>query len=126
MRTQENVTIYHCDFCKKQLKRKHAMLKHEDGCTSNPKNKIACFSGCVYLEQIDIEIDVFVGRHYDGEPILNTRKSFCFKCLKKDQLMYSFSAEKLDLPTKYPDDFEDQEPMPKVSCELFKESELPF
>lgn len=126
MTTKENVTLYKCDFCKKQLFRKHAMLKHEEGCINNPKNKIVCFSGCAYLEQIDLDYDVFVGRHYeDGESILNTRKSTCFKCLKNDQLMYSFAAEKRDLPNKYPEDFEDQKPMPKITCPDFK-SNLPF
>ncbi|AIM37395.1 hypothetical protein KO02_12355 [Sphingobacterium sp. ML3W] len=119
MRTQENVTVYHCDFCKKKLFRKHAMLKHEEGCEQNPKNKIACFSGCRHLEHIEIEFDVFSHHAYeDGEPILHSRKSSCFKCMTKNTLMYTFAAEKRDLPSKYLEDFENQEPMPKIKCNL--------
>lgn len=126
MKTQENITLYTCDFCKKKLFRKHAMIKHEEGCENNPKNKIACLQGCAYLLHIDLEIDINLGYEYGGDQVWQKRKSACYKCIKKDQLMYSFAAEKRDLPAKYPDDFDGQEAMPKLSCPDFKYSELPF
>lgn len=125
MTTKENVKLYICDFCKKKSLRKHSMLKHEDGCVDNPKNKIACFSGCAYLENVDLDFEVLIGHHWDGEGILSARKSTCYKCIKKDQLMYTFAAEKRDLPNKYPDEFEGQQPMPKITCPDFKDN-LPF
>lgn len=128
MRTQENVTIYHCDFCNKQLKRKHAMLNHEENCLNNPKNAVACYAdgGCVHLRYIDVEIDSNTRFDQYGEPYYDTIKSHCNKCVKKNIEMFTPNAERRGLQNKYPDDFEDQEPMPRVSCEHFEKFELPF
>lgn len=103
------VTVYSCDHCKKKLFREHAMKNHEAGCDKNPANKKACFD-CVHLTTEEVEI--FDGCDYDGEP--NTRNSGCFSCVKLKKLMYSFKAEKLGLPDKYPEDFEDQQKMPNT------------
>mgnify|MGYP003560170479 CR=1 FL=1 len=54
MKVQENITLYSCDFCKKRMVRKHAMIKHEPSCYSNPENKPAC-SDCKFLEEIKVE-----------------------------------------------------------------------
>lgn len=101
------VTLYSCDFCSKTLFREHAMKSHEDKCSNNPKNKKACY-GCVHLTTEEVER--YSGCSYDGEP--NYITSVCFKCEKLDKLMYSYKAEKLGLPEKYPEDFEEQKRMP--------------
>lgn len=112
MITTENVTIYKCEFCKKKYFRKHACEGHEKYCSSNPENEKAC-SGCVFLEETKVEYDVD-NYEYGG---YQTRYSNGFKCLKKDQLLYPLKAERLDLPNRYPETFEDQLPMPK-DCDL--------
>jgi hypothetical protein len=103
MKTKENVTVYSCDFCVKKLFRKHAMIKHEKFCESNPINKNAC-SDCRFLKEDRVE----VGTNGDQEVY---RKGFL--CAKKNINIYPIKVEKLGLPERYPDTFEDQEPMPK-------------
>ena len=88
--------------------RKHAMERHEKFCESNPENEKAC-SGCIFLKEETIEHDVMY--HYDGSESI--RNSKAFKCSKKDILVYPTKAERLGLPEKYPETFEDQIPMPK-------------
>ncbi|SRR5215204_754301 len=116
MKTIENVTIYKCDFCQKELKRKHAMASHENLCNQNPKNSKQCHF-CQHLEETEIEVYID-SRHYNDDGVMTKVKSF--KCNKLDKLMYPYSIEKRDLPNKYPDTFEDQEPMPN-KCESFEE-----
>lgn len=119
MRTIENVTIYKCDFCKKELKRKHAMVSHEKKCNCNPLNSRACTNGCVFLEREIIDIDFLT--HYDyenGGSNYQTKPINAFKCTKFDKIMYPFSIEKSSALEKYPETFEYQEPMPK-ECNSF-------
>lgn len=115
-----NVTIYKCEFCKKELKRKHAMVNHEEICDNNPKNKKACY-GCIHLQEHDTEYYT-EHRGYDGEYDETEHKSHCFRCEKFEKLMFTWKAEKLKLPEKYPETFEDQKRMPN-SCRHFKEFE---
>jgi len=118
MKTIENVTIYKCDFCKKELKRKHAMVKHENQCNCNPLNFRACTNGCAFLEMEKVTLYFETGCHPDyGEEFREVEKEV-FKCTKFDKLMYPYSIEKKDLPNNYPSTFEDQEAMPK-ECECF-------
>lgn len=112
MKTIKNVTVYKCEFCKKTLFRKHAMIRHEKFCESNPENSKAC-SGCMFLEEETIEHVRY--NHYGSESITS---STSFKCVKKDILVYPTKVERLGLPEKYPETFEDQIPMPK-ECEDF-------
>lgn len=49
MKTIIGVTIFKCDFCKKNMQREYAMKRHEEHCSMNPKNIAKC-SGCVFLE----------------------------------------------------------------------------
>lgn len=114
---KENVTVYVCEYCKKKLFREHAMVNHESTCDKNPLNHKACF-GCVHLD--NDEVEYYVGYHYDGDPIEKT--SGCFKCKKFDKLMFTWNAEKLKLPEKYPETFEDQKRMPN-SCRHFQQFE---
>jgi len=121
MKTIENVTIYKCDFCKKELKRKHAMIKHEDLCLNNPKNHKACLSGCAFLTTE--KIDVLFEYRYDSDYGSSIKKVSAFRCTKLDNLMYPFSIErKKDMLKKYPETYEGQEPMPH-KCEHFESME---
>src|SRR6185503_10160146 len=77
MKTIENVTIYKCDFCKKELKRKHAMVNHESKCFHNPANFSPCF-GCEHLvkKETSIYVDTYCGQ-IEKELLL-------FHCNKKE------------------------------------------
>ena len=103
MKTIENVTLYKCDFCKKELKRKHAMVNHEKKCNCNPINFRACTSGCIYLEREEIDIDYEVGYDYEnGETQYESKKVNAFKCTKFDKIMYPYSIEKSSALEKHP------------------------
>lgn len=115
MKTIENVTIYKCDFCTKELKRKHAMIRHEENCQSNPENSKACHF-CEHLEKIDKEV-WFENPYYHPDYSISKEGDYrevkVFKCTKLDKLMYPFSIEKRELPNRFPSTYEDQGPMPK-------------
>jgi len=85
MKIVENVTIYKCDFCKKELKRQHAMAKHELQCNCNPINQRPCLDFCIHLRQKEIEYETGIDDYISGEPIL--RKANTFFCSLKNQLM---------------------------------------
>lgn len=85
MKTIENVTLYKCDFCKKELKRKHAMANHEVGCNRNPINNRPCLNACTHLSQTEIEYETGIDDYFTGEP--QTRKANTFFCSLKKQLM---------------------------------------
>lgn len=116
MTSKENVTIYGCDFCKKKLFVKHAMLKHEDNCLNNPKNIRPCLS-CKNLERETIEVDFETYNYREGTHYTVQEKEV-FKCALYDTLMFPFSIERKDLHNKYPNTYDNQEPMPK-ECEGF-------
>ena len=125
MITLENVTIYRCDFCAKELKRKHAMLKHEEFCKHNPKNIKACH-WCNHLETIDKEV-FFENKNYHQDYDNNEgewKVKKVFRCKKFDILMFPFSIEKKGLHKEYTT-FEDQEPMPN-ECNDFEEQNYFF
>lgn len=111
MNVKENVTIYVCDFCKNKSFRKHSMIKHEEFCASNPKNFKAC-SGCTHLKEIEI---LYYVPRYDnnGDVYDEEKKTKGFECTKLDKILYPLKVEKLKLNEKYPETFEEQEPMPK-------------
>ncbi len=114
MKIIENVTIYKCDFCKKELKRKHAMVNHEEKCNSNPLNFRACTNGCTFLQREIIDVDFETGYHYEnGESEYSKIQVNAFKCTKFDKIMYPFSIEKSMALEKYPKTFKYQEPMLK-------------
>ena len=120
MKTIENVTIYKCDFCKKELKRKHAMVKHETECFNNPLNFRPCQT-CRYLEKQndgDTEIHFISG----GEDDIRYEKTpDYFFCKKKNIRVYSPKAEFKGIVEQYPETFEDQEPMPK-QCDDYNDN----
>jgi hypothetical protein len=111
MKIKENVTVYGCDFCKKKMLVKRAMERHIEFCPSNPENFKKCFYGCKYLEARTVE---FYDHREETE-----RQSNGYRCSKLDQFLYSLKAERLGLPDKHPESFEDQKPMPK-ECEHFE------
>ena len=86
MIVKENITIYKCEFCSKQLFRKHAMIRHEDLCGLNPKNHKDCHD-CKFLEKTQIDAPWIVGNHEGAE---NTKQVNVFKCNKLDKLMFPF------------------------------------
>ena len=119
MKTIQNVTIYKCDFCKKELKLKHAMIKHETQCNCNPENFKKCTQGCVFLETEEIDVDFETYYDYEnGEQNYYAKKVSVFKCKKFNKLMYPYSIEKKDLPNRFPNTYDGQEPMPK-ECDSF-------
>lgn len=121
MKTIENVTIYKCDFCSKELKRKHAMIRHENQCNCNPLNFKKCTQGCNFLESeiVDVEYETYYD-HENGEQLYRTEQKMAFKCTKFDKLMYPYSIEKKDLPNRYPNTYYGQEAMPK-ECNSFND-----
>jgi len=124
---EQVVTLFKCDFCSKELKRKHAMISHEKNCGRNPNNHKACFNGCKHLVQVE-EMIWFdnPGYHPDyNDDEGERRKVKVFKCELLEKLMYPFNIEKRGLPEKYPSTYEDQEPMPK-NCDKFEEHEYFF
>jgi len=126
MKIKENVTLYQCDFCKKELKRKHAMIEHEKFCNNNPENHKICLSGCSHLTNENIFVTYEKGYDFiNSETLYEDRKVNCFKCNKLDKLMYPYSIEKSIALEKYPETFEYQEPMPK-ECEHFNDDVFNF
>lgn len=113
MKIIKNVTIYKCEHCGKELKTKHAMIKHEYLCFKNPKNCKACHF-CKHLEVVKIDVDF---ETYDGDFI--TKKVKSFKCTLLDKLMFPYSIERKELHKKY-ETFSEQEPMPNY-CEFIEE-----
>jgi|SRR3990167_9873198 len=114
MKTIENVKVFVCDFCKKKLFRQHAMLKHEDFCSRNPKNFSAC-SGCVFMKEEETEV-YYSNSNIYGDEETTTVKTKAFYCKKLDKHLYPFKVVAKGLLEKYPETFEGQEQMP-VKCE---------
>lgn len=109
MKTKTNVTLYICDHCKKKLLRKWAMEKHEKYCGANPENRRAC-EGCQHLEETTVEV-IYEGIYQD-----RIVKSKAFRCKALEKMLYPLKVEQRGLLEKYPETFEDQEPMPRT-CE---------
>lgn len=108
MKTLSNVTRYRCDHCGKEYKKGHFCEKHEVACSSNPENAIAC-SFCQFLvEQKKLIVE---GSHSD-------RYANSFFCSKKSIGLYPPKVVHKGLLFNHPENFEDEELMPK-SCELF-------
>jgi len=122
MKTIENITIYKCDFCNKELKRKYAMINHELKCNRNPQN----FRPCYYCEHLESKNDGSIEIHYVAGGNFETRhepQPNYFFCNKKQIRIYSPQAEFKGLLETYPETFEEQEPMPK-KCDVFQEISL--
>lgn len=114
--TSKVVTQYKCDHCSKKLVVKSAMESHEKRCFQNPENLRICH-GCKYLQEEEIKYHVDAYENYGI--ISEIEKTVTgFRCTKFDILIYPYKAEYKDLPNKYPETFEGQEPMRK-ECEGF-------
>lgn len=113
METFENITLYKCDFCKKKLQRKHAMIKHEKHCTRNPKNRSAC-SGCVFMKEGETQVYYPNNSGEFGETYIRCKTFHCEK-FKKD--LYPYKVVRKGLLEKYPESFEGMEQMPSICKE---------
>ena len=114
----ENVTLYKCEFCKKELKLKHAMEKHEKTCERSPDIEKACYE-CQHLESVE-KMVWFEGYYGDDG---TEKKVNVFHCKKIDKLMFPYSIEKRDLHNRFPETYEDQEPMPN-KCNDFEKQQF--
>lgn len=114
MEVIENTTIYKCNFCPRYLRKKHAMIKHEDLCIYNPKNHSAC-SSCKFLKEVEGSYEMRHPEH-GGNFTMTTKAFVCEKFGKK---LYPFKVIRKGLLEKYPETFEGQELMPN-KCSEFK------
>lgn len=113
----ENVTIYKCEYCRKESKNKGAMTRHENKCKNNPKNHKACIGGCSYLKYKEVEV-CFEER---GLNVANKYVKINIPyCTKLDKLMFPYSIERKNLHKKY-STFDGQEPMPH-KCDHFNQN----
>jgi hypothetical protein len=87
--TLENV--YQCDYCKKKMRSKGAMSRHEKYCKHNPNNKHICFEWCKHLKKERINEG-----YTDSETGMFEIESskIEFTCTAKNIKMYSFLLEK--------------------------------
>ena len=108
MKETNNVTVFQCDFCKKKLFRKHAMVKHEDWCTYNPKNFSAC-SGCAFIKERLETIEIPSGSMEYSALTYQTKQ---FECTLLKKWLYPMKAVRKGIVEKYPETFEGQELMP--------------
>lgn len=116
MKILNGQTIYRCDFCAKVLRRHKSMEKHEQRCSKNPGNNIACI-GCVYLRTVK-------------NPVINDKNLVIaytkgFRCEKKDVIMYPPIVIHKGLLEKYPKHFVGHELMP-LDCDLHSDKSLEF
>lgn len=119
-----NQTRYRCDFCKKEYYKIDACERHEHRCGSNPENFTSCGNGCVFLKEVEKEVETEY-MSYDGSA--STIRKRGFYCLKKQVRMYPVIAERRGLVEKYPDNFEGEIIFPK-DCddyEYFEPMTLP-
>ena len=107
MKITENITLYHCDYCKKKLFRKGSMTRHEETCLNNPKNHKACFN-CIFLEKTEQEV---AWGHENPFTEMGSKKIEMFKCSKLDKLMFPYRIERKKLHERF-DTYANQEPMP--------------
>lgn len=108
MITLENVTLYKCEYCSKNNRRKHVIEKHEKFCPHNPNNHHKCFKYCLHLRMENVDSS--------GAPIDLSVIYKCprveFSCAVLGKKLHSYKAEKMGLTRKYPNDFKDTERMP--------------
>lgn len=121
MKTIENVTIYKCDFCSKELKRKYAMEKHEKQCNCNPVNLRPCLNNCHHLERKPVVLGIGREDYFSGEEITKEYNGF-FCSLKNEYLVHPKAEHKNEFiksePTYDINDFEIfQKSMPKNCSE---------
>ena len=126
MKTIENVTLYKCDYCNKELKRKHAMIKHEKTCERSPDVEKACFN-CKHLDSIEKEVwfdNPYYNPDYSNSREGDYKKVNVFHCKKLDKLMFPYSIEKRDLHNRFPSTYEEQEAMPHKCFYFEKEKNM--
>jgi len=119
MKIIENITIFKCDFCKKELKRKYAMEAHELRCGNNPINDRVCLH-CPHLDRKEIEFDTGISTYHGFEPVY--RKAQTFYCKAKNILLLHPKTDylKSDLSWVYLDNKETEQFPMLVDCEVYE------
>jgi hypothetical protein len=121
MKVKENITIYKCDFCKKELKRRYAMERHEERCYNNPANDRPCLH-CPHLERKEILFDTGIIGYYDGEPVMRGAKTFY--CAAKSILLLHPKTKYLtgsgNLAFVWLDDKETEQFDMPTQCDIFR------
>lgn len=98
------VTLYKCDHCKKEYKRKNYCTKHEKRCYRNPENFRPCWA-CKHFGKRSVEVQISGSDCY-GEEIFGDRNvHYCSKFqtfLQSPQTILKGNAYDLqDLPVQY-------------------------
>ena len=121
MKIIENITLYKCDFCGKELKRKYAMINHELKCNNNPINNRPCLSGCKHLDTRDINWDIGKDDYITGEPTYHNGKAF-YCALHKKFILHPKVENEIGLKFVFDSEYKEveQEPMPK-ECNYFND-----
>lgn len=108
----KTVELHTCDFCNKKLFVKGAMARHEDNCTTNPKNWAACHE-CEFKKLVKKPVINCFDRRIDVDS---------YYCSKLKQEMHPHKAVRKGLLKKYPETFVNSVLMP-THCEHFKREE---
>ena len=116
MKIKENVTLYICEHCKKEMKTLKGMARHERICNKNPLNVRICH-GCSHLEEKEIEVTYF--NYANGYETEHVKKAKSFYCNKLKVGVYPYVVERRGLQDSYPETFDEQVPM-KKECKDFK------
>jgi hypothetical protein len=109
MKTIKNVTLYQCEYCKKDYKRKHFAISHEPKCRKNPANDQKCLHGCRHLEKKEVEIYFDILDCYNIKELLY--------CNAKEEFVHPFWVEgylQEDIKDEIPNN-----PMPE-ECDKYK------
>lgn len=109
MKIKENVTLYICEHCGKKYFLKYWCEKHEDKCSSNPKNFTDC-SFCKFLEQRDMQFIEFVSTPYGEHE--EERSITAFWCDFKKHWVYPRHIVNNPIDSSNIDYEIDNEPMP--------------
>ncbi|TGE04782.1 hypothetical protein EU556_21615 [Hymenobacter fodinae] len=85
-----NRTVYQCEHCTAKRLTKQSMVRHEQFCKRNPKNRHACFD-CQHLVRATEEAAV------DEHGNLVTAKRTVFTCAALGKDLYSYVAERKNM-----------------------------
>jgi hypothetical protein len=83
--------VYKCDFCKKKMRSKGSMVRHEKFCKENPNNNHICFEWCKHLKKERIN-ETEYNSEMGFDEIVSSKVEFA--CLAKNEKMYSYLLEK--------------------------------
>lgn len=122
MKTKE-ITLYTCEFCRKNYLVKSAGEKHEKYCLKNPFNNHKCFQHCTHLIKGNEQYTTLDTHAYDCDRDYEVNR-VTFQCALTGKFMYSVIAERLNIVPTF-NDFDavgrTYERMP-LECELYKDN----